>query len=1254
MTAAEVLSPTLDLLTEDYVLVQAWKKTARHIRYHNWYSDTLELDRAAVDLPRFLSNLSRDLSRASAWVSDDLRLVPAPKSQSWRVSEKGEKWAPADDAKAKLRPLAHVSLRDQVAATAVMLCLADSVETLQGDPRASHATLADRRRVISYGNRLFCDSSQGALHHRWGSAKLYRSYYQDYRTFIGRPEAVASTTKASEGARMVVVHLDLRQFYDRVRPSLLRDKLLALPSAGADPRFLALATSLLDWRWSGEDEAQVSKYARESEIADFRSIALPQGLVAAGFFANVVLLDCDRALSNTLDSRIAHDVHLVDVCRYVDDLRVVVAVESGTSLDSLKQSMTDWLAGLLVTHAPGLEPNGAKTEAAVLVGGERLLVRQSNRMNRIQTAVSGGFDAIAGAQILESVQGLLRAQERYSKERASEDGWSLTPVPDVRDATIARFAAGRFRTTYRSLRPLLPFTDSFIQGDSTNPEELPTPETRGISSRQALDDDARSFSLGLIEHWVNDPSNIRLLRIALDLWPDALVLTSVLELLRPLTMKATDKSEGHHVAWYCIAELFRAAATETGVVEEYELLPEGSDLKAYREVLLEEAERLLSGSPTPLPWFVRQQILLFCAAFDPARATRVLRRSTGRVDSYVELVQYLSGDLSTQDGADLATLALVVRRAFLTRDGAVDLALEMLPSAIIGEVCKRDLAFGAELLASRPELARQLSETTRRCLCLPRVGGTADEISLGEIVLLGGPQGPLRREPSLLRFATKFLSALAASDFAESITPSDVFFRRTGSTPRDFDIDSLRILRSVSSEGPGPYSVPAWATEHSAWKFQLGYLLRFILCGQEDYTRSKRADGWRESTGIYRPADGHWQRRLFGLYNAFDAFGDDWLPISGWIEETLSTMLRWPGSHGVESSNWVDHGLRIAVGQFKKRFDVVSAGIAQSGGLLLLTVRARRPHGAQQTRPLRGCVVQTVLPTATDFARHGITVSDPRFRSRHRNHLAAALAAVERMLHLRETHEARSGRLDLLILPELAVHPTDVAHHLLPFARLHKTIILTGLTYEDVFGSQPLVNSALWIVPEWSSSGGIQFRIRRQGKLYLAPLEQSFNQPTQVLQGFRPCQWLVEYDWSHDPSARPLTLTASVCYDATDLNLAAALRQSSDVLAIPALNRDINTFDQMAQALHYHMYQMVVVANNGVYGGSNAYSPYKDAYARQVFHLHGQPQASVGFFEIDDIAGFLSRKDAATHLQAGPPGAPATGRAWKSPPAGYL
>ena len=152
--------------------------------------------------------------------------------------------------------------------------------------------------------------------------------------------------------------------------------------------------------------------------------------------------------------------------------------------------------------------------------------------------------------------------------------------------------------------------------------------------------------------------------------------------------------------------------------------------------------------------------------------------------------------------------------------------------------------------------------------------------------------------------------------------------------------------------------------------------------------------------------------------------------------------------------------------------------------------------------------------------------------------------------------------------------------------------------------------------------------------------------------GFRPCQWLVGYNWSSDANSRPLWLTASICYDATDLSLVADLRNCSDVFAIPSLNKDVRTFDQMALALHYHMFQMVIVANNGIYGGSNAYAPYQQAHLKQVFHLHGQPQASIAFLEIDNIEAFLNRRARAKKAKQPASDGSSIAMEWKFPPAG--
>jgi hypothetical protein len=47
------------------------------------------------------------------------------------------------------------------------------------------------------------------------------------------------------------------------------------------------------------------------------------------------------------------------------------------------------------------------------------------------------------------------------------------------------------------------------------------------------------------------------------------------------------------------------------------------------------------------------------------------------------------------------------------------------------------------------------------------------------------------------------------------------------------------------------------------------------------------------------------------------------------------------------------------------------------------------------------------------------------------------------------------------------------------------------------------------------------------------------------------------------------------------LDLVADLRSKSDVFLVAALNQDVQTFDNMVAALHFHMYQPVILANSG-------------------------------------------------------------------------
>ena len=1049
---------------------------------------------------------------------------------------------------------------------------------------------------------------------------------------------------AAEGKRTYIVHADLRQFYDRVRPDLLAEAIDRVRRDGDDSAFFSLAASVLDWGWHSRDERDVRIYAEQADLENFTRVALPQGLVASGFFANVVLLPFDEALRAAIGTEIASGILLADACRYVDDLRVLIAIDQGSdgSSDDIEKTVSGWLSQVLEENAIGLALSSEKTKIAALGGDERPLVRQSAKMNRIQSAVSGGFNALGGEEILDSIQGLMRAQEALSV--GDDSGWRLSPVPDVRDETVARFGAARYRTTFRSIRPLLQHDDTQDESEVGRDDSPSGGRLRVARTRRELDEDARAFALGLIQRWIDDPSNVRLLRIGLDLWPDVELLREVLSLLRPFTEKGGRRKAPRRVAWYCLAEVLRAGATETGLVADTESLPSTINLESYRKELLREAIRLVALPGPTIPWYLRQQALLFLAACNPAGAP-VARTGTGpETRHYRELIRFLRGEGERLRSSDFATLAVLARRAFVDRARAVELTQPGLNPSRKRQLARRDPSFLLELMDAETEalLFDDLSARVREDLSRASEVSDGGHDTLANAVRNTHPSGSLRNELALLRFAKAFLERWEQQESPpEVITPGQVALN-LGEDRAVADVEVLRIMGSRADASGSLYAVPAWCEAGERWRFQLGFLLRFILSGQPDFTRPVRNPTWRETESSYRAAESHWYQRLYGLYSGQPAFGDDWLPITDWVEEFLLALLRWPGCRAPDGFDWIEQGIEATKTQIGQRIADLEQRRGSATRALILPLLAKRPAATNVKRPLRACVVQTAIPAADDFQDTDLALNEPAIRRRHRNHLSAALAAVERMLALRETHKGSEGRLDWLILPELAVHPKDVRTHLVPFARAHRAMILTGLTYEEILSGQPLVNSALWVIPEWSDAYGLQIRTRRQGKAHLSPNEHMFNGGgADRLQGFRTCQWLIGYPWADPTGGWPVWLTAAVCYDATDLGLAADLKDVSDVLAIPALNKDVKTFDQMALALHYHMFQLVIVANSGQYGGSNAYWPRSEAHIRQVFHTHGQPQASITFLEIDDIGAFLERHDSGAN--AGD---------WKHPPAG--
>jgi len=1232
------LTPTIDNLHLECVLMQAWKKTSTYLRTHSWYADTLGIDCESLRLPQFIGDIQERLQDPEKWVSKPLELVPAPKNQRWIYQN--ENWAP-DEKKIdlKLRPLAHLNLIDQVVATAIMLCLADRVETAMGDPRLRVDKAENRSKVIAYGHRLFCVSDNKKLYHPWGSSKLYRQYFKDYQTFLQRPKIVEKYITEPKGKNtefeVAVIQSDLSKFYDRVRPELLQQKLCKFQKAPNEGAFFWLASRVLNWQW--QDKGRAYRYAKDHDIDRFDLVALPQGLVAAGFFANVVLSDFDTALRAALGKRLPHsELILEDICYYVDDFRIVMRVPKGTLEDDIKSQTVKWLQSLLEIHSPGLIISTGKTEVTVEGREKRFLVMQSKEANRIQSQVSNTFDMLHGTELIGAIEGFFHIQKRYStdlnKDR-NEDSGLLVGIPDMRDDTAARFAAGKFRRTFRSLRPLLadekePRTEELTEGVESEIEddESVLPQQLVLTKAQ-LDERAKFFSALLIEDWVRNPGNVRLLRIALDLYPDCNYLEQVLKILRPAWSSNSFKGARREVRIYCLAELFRAGATETGFVQEDECLPASISIDKYHKKLINEAQELITaylGTKNPgarFPWYLMQQVFLYLSARNafPKQFADYKARGGKILSHYWKLAKFISGEIP--EILEQRAIFLVIAKS----------AYGILGFDFLRSMTRLSDKYLVAVDRISPNVARDLwlhfrgNASGKLTHTAQRLGIENDRNLLNEITLADVSEqiiNPFYEEENLLELSSWLLSNPEL--FKNTVTPWNIKCDVTTADGYEFGKikpESFDFIRT-GAKASYLFKPPDWCeTSEERQKNQIGLLLRYVLRGSTDFFNNVNLRNKSNQLRYQRPTS-HWEQKKYASFQGRNAFGPPWLPLSSFTETILFELLRWPGSGILKPQISIDDLSKY----IKDRLVYLRSQRGKVASVTFMEQKACYPNNEPKQpweRPLRIGIVQSIIPTADDYGENindPELLSDASFRTRQRAHLASIMEAVAQMLRVRDTHRRQTRGdgivLDLLLFPELAIHPNDIDPLILPFVRKNKCIVLFGQVYHprDFNTDSPLINSCLWMIPEWNEGLGFQVRRIEQGKKNLTDQERIFS-PAPI--GFRPAQWLIQYKWhSNEEQNRPLILSASVCYDATDLKLAADLRSRSDIYIICALNQDVETFDRMSGGLHYHMFQGVIVVNNGQYSGSSFYMPFRQQFHRQVFHIHGQPQVSIAFAEV--------------------------------------
>ncbi|SDG74658.1 Reverse transcriptase (RNA-dependent DNA polymerase) [Paraburkholderia phenazinium] len=1228
------LAPRAEYLQDIVVLAQAWKKSHTYIRRHNWYADTLELDASAINLQEKLGLWAAELQQGT-FKPKPAQVVPAPKNLPWSFSAASQDgWSPvAKDDELHLRPLAHIGIREQTIATAAMLCLADCIETAQGNTSIEGGQ-ALTRGVFSYGNRLHCNWSEDSTRARfaWGNSNVYSRYFQDYQAFVKRP--LVSAQKVAESGdldgSLFVVKLDISAFYDSIDVKKL---VLSLKreyeafrqgddSIGAsDETFWALLRESLSIPWEKGSESLASLFKTGALPG-----GLPQGLVSSGFFANAYLLQFDRAIGDVVEQGFVkierHLFQLHDYCRYVDDLRLVVSCDEDMTDMQVGAAMSDWVQKLLNRHASSgaeltlsINPRKTEVEPYSSVGGE---AGTAARMKSLQQQLSGPFDVAALQQVEGGLNGLLALAElgagRVGVLDDGENAPTLASVArpklEVRDDTLTRFSAYRLTKALRMRRSM---TDLSQRTDDSLAEDV-------------LRHDFEVAARRLVASWASNPSLVQVLLYALDLFPAPELLGIVTDALMTKlrnNKRARQNQYERRVALYVISELFRAGATYTGHRAEEDSNFKVGDIAAYRAKLGMFALAVMNESR--IPWYVLQQGSLLLATLGtehpelPDHPTlRYHRFLQSYLDRSISPPRLPLGDAVSTSliGHQLLRKPLWYARWLSRFAETLSPAEQEVVMELIAQVDTPLLEYVIKQKVIELDVNHTLRKIYSRRYSRKRTVSDTSELTPEKWISLNDaithPSKPFHQENGLLQLALA-LSEAEGSDVVKSehMTPQTVRIKCADwsllNDPRDARLTAKIDASHIRTDAR--YATPEWCATESAPLYALGRLLRAAATGELDFT----AGHWllREADASwYAGFRSTWQKRRMGLMNAASALGGTTGAITPWFSELLMWLLRWPGTLVQDEPDRLFSAL-ADVKDFKRlitaRLQHQAVIFGKGSNLPVYEYPVIWPMHGKKT--LRVCLVQGLMPLTEHFVPSLASLESPAYRLRHRNHTASLLYLATQQIQARDAVLGMTEKphVDLVVLPEYSVHVDD-QDLMRSFSDATGAMLFYGLCGAMDPTTKEPVNAARWLVPQ--RRGGRRSWVEvDQGKMFPTPEETVLG-----VKPWRPHQVIIELR-SHNTVL--FRMSGAVCYDATDLRLAADLRDESHMFVVTAMNRDVKTFDSMVGMLRYHMYQHVLIANSGEFGGSTAQAPYEKEYERLIAHSHGSKQMSVNIFDIN-------------------------------------
>lgn len=1275
----ELIAPTLDYLSDKVILAQAWKKSIAHIRRHNWYTDPLELDISTINLEDNLTNWSVELQN-QFYKPTSMRLVLAPKNKEWVF--KGERDDGNDSSEwscvgeQPLRALAHLNIQDQTISTATMLCLANAVETAQGPTTENDFFVAQSQNVFSYGNRLYCEwemnlEGKQIANFGWGNSQCYRQFFEDYQQFLKRPRTICETLQKNleSKKKLYVVSLDIQKFYDHIDRKILIKKLETLYEEytinyDKENLFWNDLENIFKWTWEDEDKTFASYIKDEDEVYDDGEglpTGIPQGLVAGGFFANAYLIAFDRYLGGQIGKDISEilnekkiDFRLHDYCRYVDDIRLVIEIDDKPEgiITDIYQIIPNFINKQLKQHFKKatnfLTVNPKKTKIQPY---EQLSSNHdiSARMNMIQGKVSKTFDLETLEQVSGELDGLLRLSEQLFEERKDNNSSQLqlafisNPNIDVKNDTLKRFAATRIVKILQEKKRI----SSNNSNEKFNQENL-------------LEHEFESVSRKLISVWAHNPSLSLLLKCALDLYPSLKVLQPVLEALEYKLFKEDKNIKENKAIEYVVADLFYAASVRIGY-HKTNSYTKSININSFREELASLAEKIMNNQKK-FSWYLKQQSCLFLASIDKnididsendfpkeLKYYNLLHHAL-KYKSNIKNIEKRLGENEKIDIIDYFTVALVVQQIVPNIERFTNWFFLVWDQ--IEEKNKKKSIIKI-LLSNRSDILKNLINSNKMeknlikelvPIEIQHIANLKEDIVLKNnifihlIDVIHSEVNPFQQENAVLNLFRELLKHKTFKQNPNSISINNIRIKCENWN----DIQNLNksnlitLMIDPDIDNSLINSFPEWIEDSNEWKYNIGKILRSCIIGEYDFTTN--AFLIRNDSNHYKGLRSTSFSRQLGMSNKSQTLFSDPFPISPWLIELLFILLQWPGTNFQEQIMKFDNkdfSILELTKAVKTRVDIQKKIFGKLSNIPMYSEPVVN-KSTMHDNLFRVAIVQTLMPKFDDFDSKNPLSWNKSFREKHRNHLASTCKLIAQ--HLNTSKSATNDKfpdaespfnIDLIIFPELSVHEDDLDILQKLSDETHSSIFAGTCFTKTSTHDQP-INQAIWLLRS-EERNVRKFTLIWQGKQHMTKDEIKLN-----IKGFRPYQMLIDFAKSNDESIR---VTGAICYDATDLSLAADLRDISDVFVVIALNHDIETFDNMVSALHYHMYQPVILVNTGEFGGSTVKAPFTK-YNKTITQIHGNEQLAVSIFEIDPSLFKTIKKTK-------------TVKPLKTPPAGY-